>query len=119
MTPLSETSNFAAQLSQLEAELQTAAFRSVLEIPSLLTRLQTSLEDLRSRAAALPPEDRVALRARMKRFRSQLALFSLAMARSEQIFQGYSRRIGRPSHEYSPSGIASAPHSPAVINLSV
>lgn len=106
-------------LAQAQAEIETAAFRSVLDIPPLLSHAVTLLESVRAEAQTCPPEEREAARARIKAFRSKLSLFSSAMRRSCAIFEGYSRHAGVTAELYTPAGISAGSRDPAFFSLSV
>jgi hypothetical protein len=102
-----------------QAELQMAAFHSVVDIPPALSRAVTYFENVKLAAQTCPPEDRRIVLACLEDFRSKLLVFSSAMERSSAILRGYSRRVGVSFDEYCPGGGSVACSDPAFLNLSI
>jgi hypothetical protein len=107
------------QLASAERLIEQAAFSPVMEIPAGLSRLVVLLETARAGLADLPLAERGLAVAQLKSFRDKLTTFSLAMKRSEAIFQGYSRHAGVSRHEYGPLGGFNDVRDPAFFDLAV
>jgi hypothetical protein len=109
---------FIAQIEAAERAIQTAGFRSITEIPSIVSSAVTLLESVQSTVQDCPAPERANVLSRLKDFQGKLRVFSLATGRSAHIFRGYSRLAGISFDEYTPGGIAADSRDPAFFSLS-
>jgi hypothetical protein len=113
------TSPVREQLASAEQLMERIACSLVMEIPADLARLVAVLKMAQTDLRNLPSGERGLAVAQLKSFREKLAIFSLAMKRSEAILQQYSRDAGASLHVYGPDPGFGSSRDPAFFDLAV
>lgn len=108
---------FQERLAGAECLMEQASLSGITEIPARLSEAIGLVSSAVAGIGEMSASERELAKSGLRSFRARLAIFSLAMQRSEAIFRGYSRRAGASLHEYGPAGSSCGVRDPAFLNF--